>query len=219
MGEAEITLKILLIGDSYVGKTSLLLKYMDREFPESHMATIGVEFKDKIVQINKKYVKLQVWDTSGQERYRSITKNFYRNADGVMFIFDVTKEKTFENIKNWLLDSEENSNNANFKKILVGNKIDLKEERVIDSERIKNFANKKELKFYEASAKEGTNVDFIFNEIATLILEDKSEQQLKEEFTLKNRSLSVYSKDSEESNNSQKKKVVVNFKYFLFIKI
>ena len=206
MGEQEITLKILLIGDSYVGKTSLLLQYIDRECPENHMATIGVEFKDKIVQINKKNVKLQVWDTSGQERYRSITKNFYRNADGVMFICDVTKENTFENIKNWLIDSEQNSNNSNFKKILVGNKIDLQKERVIDKEKLENFASKKGMNFYEASAKEGTNVDLIFTELAQLILEDKSDQQIKEEFCHKNRSLSVYSKDSEESNNPRKKK-------------
>ena len=206
MGEQEITLKILLIGDSYVGKTSLLLQYIDRECPENHMATIGVEFKDKILQINKKNVKLQVWDTSGQERYRSITKNFYRNADGVMFICDVTKESTFENIKNWLIDSEQNSNNSNFKKILVGNKIDLQKERVIDKEKLENFANKKGMNFYEASAKEGTNVDQIFTELAKLILEDKSDQQIKEEFCHKNRSLSVYSKESEESNNPRKKK-------------
>ena len=206
MGEQEITLKILLIGDSYVGKTSLLLQYIERECPENHMATIGVEFKDKIIQINKKNVKLQVWDTSGQERYRSITKNFYRNADGVMFICDVTKESTFENIKNWLIDSEQNSNNSNFKKILVGNKIDLQKERVIDKEKLENFANKKGMNFYEASAKEGTNVDLIFTELAKLILEDKSDQQIKDEFCHKNRSLSVYSKESEESNNPRKKK-------------
>ena len=206
MLEQDITLKILLIGDTYVGKTSLLLQYIDRECPENHMATIGVEFKDKIIQINKKNVKLQVWDTSGQERYRSITKNFYRNADGVMFICDVTKESTFENIKNWLIDSEQNSNNSNFKKILVGNKIDLQKERVIDKEKLENFANKKGMNFYEASAKEGTNVDLIFTELAKLILEDKSDQQIKEEFSHKNRSLSVYSKESEESNNPKKKK-------------
>ena len=206
MSEQDITLKILLIGDSYVGKTSLLLQYIDKECPENHMARIGVEFKDYIVQIKNKNVKLQVWDTSGQERYRSITKNFYRNADGVMFICDVTKEKTFENIKNWLIDSEQNSNNSNFKKILVGNKIDLQKERVIDQEILKNFANKKNMKFYETSAKDGTNVDLIFTELAQLILEDKSDQQIKDEFCHKNRSLSVYSKESEESNSPHKKK-------------
>ena len=206
MSEPDITLKILLIGDSYVGKTSLLLQYIERECPENHMATIGVEFRDKIIQIDNKKVKLQVWDTSGQERYRSITKNFYRNADGVMFVCDVTKEKTFDNIKNWIIDSEQNANNSNFKKILVGNKIDLKEERVIDTEQLQNFANKKEMNFYETSAKDGTNVDLIFTELAKLILEDKSDQQIKEEFSHKNRSLSVYSKESEESNNPKKKK-------------
>ena len=206
MSEPDITLKILLIGDSYVGKTSLLLQYIERECPENHMATIGVEFRDKIIQIDNKKVKLQVWDTSGQERYRSITKNFYRNADGVMFVCDVTKEKTFDNIKNWLIDSEQNANNSNFKKILVGNKIDLKAERAINTQQLQNFANKKEMNFYETSAKDGTNVDKIFTELAKLILEDKSDQQIKEEFSHKNRSLSVYSKESEESNNPKKKK-------------
>ncbi len=207
MSEQEITLKILLIGDSFVGKTSLLLQFIDRECPESHMATIGVEFKDKIVEINKKKVKLQVWDTSGQERYRSITKNFYRNADGVMFVCDVTKENTFGNIKNWLIDSEQNANNSNFKKILVGNKIDLIEERVIKSEQLETFSNKKNMKCFETSAKDGTNIDLVFMELAKLILKDKSDQQIKEEFCHKNRSLSVFSKGSEgESKHSQKKK-------------
>ena len=192
---SEIVIKILLIGDSYVGKTSLLLKYTEGNCPLNHMATIGVEFKEKKIEINNKVYNLQIWDTSGQERFRSITKNFYRNADGIIFVFDVTKPKTFGNIKNWLIESEDAE--THFKKILVGNKIDLVNERVIDKEKMESFGEKKNMKCFETSAIKGENVDLIFKEIAELILQNKTEQQIKEEFTQKNRSLSSFSKESE----------------------
>ena len=186
---SEIVLKILLIGNSFVGKKSLLLKFTEGNFPDSNMATIGVEFKEKIIKIKDKDVKLQIWDTSGQERFRSITKNFFRNADGIIFIFDVTKYQTFQNIKDWIIDSEIAGND--FKKILVGNKIDLENERKIDKEKIESYANKKNIKYFEISAKEGKNVDEIFNVMAELILSNKTDKEIEEQFSQKIRSLSV----------------------------
>ena len=103
----EINLKILLCGDSSVGKTSLLLRYTEEYFPEMHISTIGVEYKIKILNINGRKVILRIWDTSGQERYRSITQNFYRNANGILFVFDLTSKETFDNIRNWLTDSKD----------------------------------------------------------------------------------------------------------------
>ena len=100
----KLSLKILLIGDSQVGKTSLLLKYTEHIFPEEHITTIGVEYKDKFVIKDNYNIRLQIWDTAGQERFRSITKNIYRNAHGVLFVYDITNKESFLNIKNWIKD-------------------------------------------------------------------------------------------------------------------
>ena len=190
---SQINLKVLLVGDSSVGKTTLLLKYVEGKFSDSHITTIGVEYKDKLIKINNRDVNLQIWDTSGQERYRSITKNFYRNADGILFVFDVTKEETFNHIKDWLISSDECD--KDFKKIIVGNKIDL--ERVISKEKMEHFAKSKNMDCYETSAKTGDGVDKIFESIAELILKDKSEEQIREEFIVRPHSNSTLSKDSQ----------------------
>ena len=182
---ADIYLKILLIGDTSVGKTSILCKYIDDEFSDTYLSTIGIEFKIKSLIINGKKVLLRIWDTSGQERYRSITQNFYRNANGILFIFDITKKETFDNIKIWLTDSE-NCEDNKVTKMLIGNKIDLENKRKIDNETIKKFAEKKEMKYFEASAKEGINIDNIFRELAELILFNKSKEENEEE-TIRNR--------------------------------
>ena len=177
----EISLKILLIGDSFVGKTSLLLKYCDGQFPEAHMATIGVEFKDKIINVGKWKVRLQIWDTSGQERFRSITQNFYRNADGILFVYDVTNRESFSHIKDWLMDSQ--VEDSDIKRILVGNKIDLEDKRAIDAEKMNTFAESKKMKCFETSAKSGENVENIFKEISLLILENKTDDEILDQFS------------------------------------
>jgi len=177
----EISLKILLIGDSFVGKTSLLLKYCDGQFPEAHMATIGVEFKDKIINVGKWKVRLQIWDTSGQERFRSITQNFYRNADGILFVYDVTNRESFSHIKDWLMDSQ--VEDSDIKRILVGNKVDLEDKRAIDAEKMNSFAESKKMKCFETSAKSGENVETIFKEISLLILENKTDEEILDQFS------------------------------------
>ena len=201
---SNITLKILLIGDSTVGKTTLLLQYVDGKFSDSHITTIGVEYKDKNINLDGRELTLQIWDTSGQERYQSITKNFYRNADGIIFIFDLTNKESFEHMKNWLMSSVDC--NKDFKRILVGNKLDLKNERVVNQESIKKFLEKNEMKFFETSAKEGTNVDIIFKEISQLILAGKTNEEIIEEFGSKKRSSSVLSKDSDLEDKKETKK-------------
>ena len=171
---AEINLKILLIGDSSVGKSSILLKYIEDKFSENYVSTIGIEYKIKTLIINGKKVLLRIWDTSGQERYRSITQNFYRNANGILFIFDITNRESFENIKNWIIDSDSADNEVI--KVLVGNKIDIDENRKIDNDIVKKYAEKKGMKYFETSAKEGINIDIVFRKIAELIL-SKSEEE------------------------------------------
>ena len=178
---SEINLKILLIGDTSVGKTSILSKYIDDKFDEVHISTIGVEFKVKSLTIKGKKVKLRIWDTSGQERYRSITQNFYRNANGILYIFDLTRKESFENIKDWLIESY--NCDSKVKKLLVGNKVDLDKNKQMDKQIIENYAEKKEMKYYEVSAKMGTNINKIFRELAESILSGKSEEEMNEEFS------------------------------------
>ena len=178
---SEINLKILLIGDTSVGKTSILSKYIDDKFDEVHISTIGVEFKVKSLTIKGKKVKLRIWDTSGQERYRSITQNFYRNANGILYIFDLTRKESFENIKDWLIESY--NCDSKVKKLLVGNKVDLDKNKQMDKQIIENYAEKKEMKYYEVSAKMGTNINKIFRELAESILSGKSENEMNEEFS------------------------------------
>ena len=200
---SERCLKILLIGDSFVGKTSLLIRYCDGEFYQNHMATIGVEFKEKKLELDGRSIKLQIWDTSGQERFRSITQNFYRNADGILFVFDVTKKTTFDHIKDWLLDSQ--VENSDIKRILIGNKIDLVDARVIDQKKMENFGAIKNMKCFEASAKMGTNVDNIFLELVKLILENKTEEEINELYTKNQQNLSISTDSSNESKKKKKK--------------
>ena len=199
----EISLKILLIGDSFVGKTSLLLKYCDGQFPEAHMATIGVEFKDKIINVGKWKVRLQIWDTSGQERFRSITQNFYRNADGILFVYDVTNRESFSHIKDWLMDSQ--VEDSDIKRILVGNKVDLEDKRAIDAEKMNSFAESKKMKCFETSAKSGENVETIFKEISLLILENKTDEEILEQFSKNIPNVSISTVKTNSSLTKKKK--------------
>ena len=164
-------IKLLLIGDSCVGKTSLLLRFCDNFFPESHMATIGVEFKEKIITINDKNYKIHLWDTAGQERYSSLTKNFYKHAQGIIFVYDVNNRESFQNLKNWIKNPDYEKRNV--KIIIVGNKIDLKKE--ISTDDLKRLANRYSCKYFEVSAKNNINVNSIFESITEEIINDNKE--------------------------------------------
>ena len=164
-------IKLLLIGDSCVGKTSLLLRFCDNFFPESHMATIGVEFKEKIITINDKNYKIHLWDTAGQERYSSLTKNFYKHAQGIIFVYDVNNIESFQNLKNWIKNPDYEKRNV--KIIIVGNKIDLKKE--ISTDDLKRLANRYSCKYFEVSAKNNINVNSVFESITEEIINDNKE--------------------------------------------
>ena len=114
----DLTFKILILGDSNVGKTSLLLKFTDNIFNETYITTIGVEYKEKEITLDNIKYKLNIWDTAGQERFKSITKNFFKSADGIIFVYDITNKSTFDNIKNWLIEAENKT--SDFKSIIVG---------------------------------------------------------------------------------------------------
>ena len=198
----KISLKILLLGDSEVGKTSLLLKYIDHVFPEEHIATIGVEYKVKFIVKDDYNIKLQIWDTAGQERFHSITKSIYRNTNGVLFVYDITKKNTFKNIKNWIKDTE--NVDKEIKGVIIGNKIDLDENREIEEDDLKELSNKKNMPALECSAKNNINVNEEFNRLSDELLQDKTESQIMEFYSRKNRSdLSISTK---KITNPKKKK-------------
>ena len=165
----ECIYKVLLLGDTTVGKTCFLMKYTDKSFIEEHMTTIGLDYRLKSLKLKGgKEVKLQIWDTAGQERFRTITKSYYKGSEGIILIYDVTKMETFENVKTWVSQiREEVSQKAVI--YVVGNKIDMEEERVVTKEEGEKLAKELELPFKEASAKNGINVDETFNDLAEMI--------------------------------------------------
>ncbi|CAG9327720.1 YPT1_3 [Blepharisma stoltei] len=161
--EYDYLFKILLIGDSEVGKSALLLRLCDDVYSENYTATIGVDFKIRTIQDSGKTVKLQLWDTAGQERFISITSNYYRGPHGIVIIYDITNRESFNHVNNWLQQIELYSE-PNVKKFLIGNKSDLEERRVVTYEEGKNFAKSKGMNFIEVSARTSNNVEdaFIF---------------------------------------------------------
>eukprot|EP00768_Dysnectes_brevis_P001590 gnl/Dysnectes_brevis/1424_a1613_3664.p1 GENE.gnl/Dysnectes_brevis/1424_a1613_3664~~gnl/Dysnectes_brevis/1424_a1613_3664.p1 ORF type:complete len:217 (-),score=45.73 gnl/Dysnectes_brevis/1424_a1613_3664:115-720(-) len=162
--------KILLIGDSGVGKSCLLHRFADDSFIESYITTIGVDFKIRTVNIDGKSIKLQIWDTAGQERFKTITTTYYRGAHGVVLVYDITDDSTFKNIPQWLGDVEKFAS-AKIKTLLVGNKLDREDQRQVDHSTGKAFADQCECPFIETSAKDAANVDEAFMSMARLILE------------------------------------------------
>ena len=200
----EINLKILILGDSSVGKTTLLLKYVDGYFPTIYVATIGVEFKVKKININGIDLNLQIWDTAGQERFRGITKNFIKGADGIIYAYDITKKSSFENLKNWIFQSEESA--EGFKKLIIGNKSDLTAERQVSKESLEKFCQNKNIEGMEVSAKNGNNVEQCFETLAKLIIEGKTKEQLIEKFSNagRTRGKSIISKKSQKQKSKKK---------------
>jgi len=179
------TLKILVIGESGVGKSSLLLRFVDDSFDPDQPATIGVDFKVKTISIDNNDVKLAIWDTAGQERFRTLTPSYYRGAHGAIFVYDVCSRESFNKLSQWLSELETYSTKSNIVKMLVGNKID-KENRQVTRDEGTRFARKHSMLFIEASAKTREGVQCSFEELVQKILEtpdlwsaDKSTFQVK----------------------------------------
>ena len=158
----EYLFKILLIGNSNVGKSSLFLRFVDEIWKENFVPTIGVDFKIKSIKIDNKTIKLQIWDTAGQERFKSILSSYYKGANGILLLYDITNINSFKSLSNWLIDIEKNSS-KNVKKILIGNKCDLNELRKIPINKGKEFADTYNMKFIETSAKNNVNINECFN--------------------------------------------------------
>jgi len=153
--------KLVLIGDSGVGKSCLLLRFADDAFTESYISTIGVDFRFRTVKIDNKTVKLQIWDTAGQERFRTITSAYYRGADGIIMVFDVTSMESFDHVNDWLKEVNRYAAEGTVK-LLVGNKSDRTADKVVTESKAKEFADELGIPFIETSAKSSKNVEEAF---------------------------------------------------------
>ncbi len=158
--EYDYLFKILLIGDSGVGKSCLLMRFADDVFSESHISTIGVDFKIRTVETHNKIVKMQIWDTAGQERFRTITSSYYRGAHAMLIVYDITDLESFNNVKMWIAECDRYAN-PNIVKILIGNKCDS-QKRAVTYDMGKEFADTYGMEFVETSAKSGNNVEKAF---------------------------------------------------------
>nr|GLL16505.1 ras-related protein RABA1f [Ipomoea trifida] len=159
--------KVVLIGDSGVGKSNLLSRFTKNEFSLESKKTIGVEFTSPILRVDDTKVKAQIWDMAGQERYRAITQTYYRGAVGALLVYDVTRHVTFENVERWLVELRDLTDNIVV--MLVGNKVDLHQLRVVSTEDAKAFAEKEGTYFMETSALESLNVENTFTEVLNQI--------------------------------------------------
>ncbi|KAM7250267.1 hypothetical protein ACFE04_022150 [Oxalis oulophora] len=162
--EYDYLFKVVLIGDSGVGKSNLLSRFTRNEFCLESKSTIGVEFATRTLQVEGRTIKAQIWDTAGQERYRAITSAYYRGALGALLVYDVTKPTTFENVSRWLKELRDHAD-SNIVITLIGNKTDMKHLRAVATEDAQGYAEKEGLSFIETSALEATNVEKAFQTI------------------------------------------------------
>ncbi|KAG6533621.1 ras-related protein RGP1-like [Zingiber officinale] len=173
----DYVLKVVLIGDSAVGKSQLLARFARNEFSIDSKATIGVEFQTRTLAIDEKTIKAQIWDTAGQERYRAVTSAYYRGAVGAMLIYDITKRQSFDHVARWLEELRSHAD-RNIVIMLIGNKSDLGSLRAVPTEDAKEFAQRENLFFMETSALEATNVESAFQTVLTEIYRIVSKKSL-----------------------------------------
>ena len=169
--------KLILIGSSGVGKTSILQRYIQKIFNDDYTCTIGVDFFMKSMKIDDKLIKLQLWDTAGTEKFKSITTGYYRGANAAFIVFDLTSRKSFESVSEWI-ENYYKFSNPDYERhvILIGNKSDLKNERIITENEIDDFVKLNKIKYFETSAKNGENIDDTFLFIAEQLMKDADEK-------------------------------------------
>ena len=182
--EYDYLFKLLLIGNSSVGKSSLLFRFVENVWDDNFVPTIGVDFvsyiynnslinlqKLKTLEVNGKKVKLQIWDTAGQERFKNITASYYRGGNGVLVVYDITDRESFDNLNSWLIEIEKNAN-KNVYKLLIGNKVDLEDKRKVSYQEGKDFATSNGMQFIETSAKTSDKVYDAFKLLTNEIIKN-----------------------------------------------
>ena len=202
----DMIFKIVLIGDTSVGKTNILSKYLSNEFDPDSKATVGVEFGTKDFKIGNNIVKVQIWDTAGQERYRSITNAYYKGVKGSLLVYDITNPKTFESLDKWISDLKTNAEEK-ISIVLIGNKTDLEDQRKITTEQGKEKAEFYKLAFIETSALNGDNIEKAFNELITDVYKNHHElfeKQAKVELT--DKAIDLENVDQNKENKEETKK-------------
>lgn len=174
MGEKdyEATYKILILGDSGVGKTCLIFRFIEDVFSDSYISTIGIDCRSRVIDLDGTKIRLQIWDTAGQERFRTLTSAYYRGAMGIILVYDITTEDSFKHISQWLQNIQDNAS-PDVCKVLVGNKLDAEDERVIETSRGKSETEGYYLEFFETSARTGQGVTEAFMAVARQIKESR----------------------------------------------
>ena len=171
MNKKEKIIKILLVGDTNVGKTCFRIRYVDGYFDQSYLTTVGMDYKLKTLKFDDKKIKLQIWNTVGQERFRSIQKNYYKGTHGFILIYDITSKKSLDDIRKFIdMINKEASDKA--QKILVGNKVDKEESREVTKEEGEKLAKEFNLPFFECSSKENININEVFDVLVKKIIEN-----------------------------------------------
>jgi small GTP-binding protein len=170
--DSSITFKILTIGESGVGKTCILRRFVENKFLKNHLATIGIDFKTKTLNINNKEIKLKIWDTAGQERFRNITTQYYKGADGIVLVYDVTDDGSFEKIRDWMAQIQSNAQRDELGLVLLGNKCDI-EPRVVTEDQGSKLAEELKVSYFETSALNGQGINEAFEQLARDIMKKK----------------------------------------------
>ena len=166
--DCDCLFKIMMLGDSAVGKTSFVTRYVSDKFGERYLCTVGIDYQEKILIKNEKEIKLQIWDTAGQERYRNIAKSYFQSSNAFIVAYDISNKKTFNQLKYWV-EQIKSISNSNVKCIIIGTKCDI-EDRAVDEEEADDFAKKLGYKFFETSAKLNINVKETFESLLDEIL-------------------------------------------------
>ena len=170
--ESSKTFKILTIGESGVGKTCILRRFVENKFLKNHLATIGIDFKTKTLNINNQEIKLKIWDTAGQERFRNITTQYYKGADGIVLIYDVTDDASYEKIRDWMEQILSSTKREDIGLVLLGNKCDM-EPRAVTEEQGNKMAEELNVSYFETSALTGQGINEAFNELTRDIMKRK----------------------------------------------